>query len=324
MNDHLFNFKEHLNVLNRSPSTIKAYLMHIRLFLSSMNVPDITQVTTPMIESYIAGLHDYRTEKGESYTMATIGIKIRSIKRFFEFLEKTNTIFIDPAEFITEPQKEKGKIRDTLSSKEARNLLDQPNLGTLTGIRDRAVLELFYATGIRLNELCTLTIFDADLQSGVVRVKGKGNKDRVVPMGKHAVRFLKEYITKVRPRFTRKARSSRHLFVNYYGNPLNKQVISIMIRDYRKAAGIKKQITAHTFRHTFATSLIRNGADITAVQKMMGHVDPSTTQTYLRSLGLDIKKTHQKTHPREKDTEDIKQSKPRIERIKGPYERKQL
>lgn len=322
MNDHLFNFKEHLKVLNRSPATIKAYLMHIRLFLSALDVPDITQITTIMIEQYLAGLHDYRTEKGDPYTMATIGIKIRSIKRFFEFLEKTNTIFIDPAEFITEPKKEKGKIRDTLSSKEARTLLDQPNLGTLTGIRDRAVLELFYTTGIRLNELCTLTIFDADLQSGVVRVKGKGNKDRVVPMGKHAVRFLKEYITKVRPRFTQKARSSRHLFVNYYGNPLNKQVISIMIRGYRKTAGIKKQITAHTFRHTFATSLIRNGADITAVQKMMGHVELSTTQTYLRSLGLDIKKTHQKTHPREKDKESPRSVKPNIQRKKDRYERR--
>ncbi|MDY7034875.1 MAG: tyrosine-type recombinase/integrase [Thermodesulfobacteriota bacterium] len=318
----IFKFKESLNVLNRSPATIKAYLMHAEIFLKSMNVPDITQVTTTMIENYIAGLYDYRTEKGEPYTIGTICIKVRSIKRFFEFLEKTNIIFIDPAEFITEPQKKQTRIKETLTPQEARKILDQPNLGTLSGIRDRAVMEMFYSTGIRLNELCTLTIFDADLQGGVVRVKGKGNKDRVVPIGKHAVRFLREYITRVRPHFTKRARSSRHLFVNYYGNPLSKQVVSIMIRDYRRAAKIKKQVTAHTFRHTFATVLIKNRADIRAVQKMMGHVDLSTTQTYIRSLGIDIKKEHQKAHPRERDKEDIKQATPKLERKKGPYERK--
>lgn len=318
----LFKFKEYLNVLNRSSATVKAYLMHAEIFLKKVAVPDIKQITTAMIENYIAGLYDYRTEKGEPYTIATICIKVRSIKRFFEFLEKTNIVFIDPAEFITEPQKKKGKIKITLTPKEAGKLLDQPNLGTLSGIRDRAVMEMFYSTGIRLNELCTLTIYDADLQGGVVRVKGKGSKDRLVPMGRHAVRFLREYITRVRPHFTKKKRSSRHLFVNYYGKPLNKQVVSIMIRKYRKGAKIKKQVTAHTFRHTFATVLIKNKADIRAVQKMMGHVDLSTTQTYIRSLGIDIKKEHQKAHPRERDKEDIKQSKPQLERIKGRYERK--
>ena len=318
----IFKFKEYLNVLNRSPATVKAYLMHAELFLKSMAVPDIAQITTAMIENYIAGLYDYRTDDGKPYSIGTICIKVRSIKRFFEFLEKTNIIFIDPAEFITEPKKKKGKIKVTLTPQEARKLLDQPNLGTLSGIRDRAVLEMFYSTGIRLNELCTLTIYDADLHGGVVRVKGKGSKDRVVPMGKHAVKFLREYISKVRPHFTKKQRSSRHLFVNYYGNPLSKQVVSILIREYRKSAGIKKQVTAHTFRHTFATVLIKNRADIRAVQKMMGHVDPSTTQTYIRSLGIDIKKEHQKAHPRERDREDIKQAKPRLERMKGPYERK--
>ncbi len=312
----IFKFKEYLNVLNRSPATIKAYLMHAELFLRSINMPDIMQVTTTMTENYIARLYDYRTHDGKPYSIGTICLKVRSIKRFFEFLEKTNIIFIDPAEFITEPQNKQTRIKETLTTKEARTILDQPNLGTLPGIRDRAVIELFYSTGIRLNELCSMTVYDADLHSSVVRVKGKGNKDRVVPMGKHAVRFLREYISKVRPHFTKKKKSSRHLFVNRYGNPLSRQVISIMIRNYRKAAGIKKQVTAHTFRHTFATLLVKNGADIRAVQKMMGHVDLRTTQIYIRSLGIDIKKEHKKTHPRERDKEDIKKAKPGFEKKK--------
>ncbi len=318
----IFKFKENLKVLNRSPATIKAYLMHVAIFLKTLSVPDIKQITTPIIETYIAELYDYRTGDGKPYKTGTICIKVRSIKRFFEFLEKANIIFIDPSEFITEPKKEKGKIKVTLTPKEARKILDQPNLGTLPGIRDRAVLEAFYSTGIRLNELCGLTVYDADLQGGMLRVKGKGNKDRVVPLGRHAIKFIREYISKVRPHFTKKNRKSRHLFVNRYGNAVSKQVAGIMVRSYVKAAKIKKKATAHTFRHTFATVLIKNGADIRAVQKMMGHADLKTTQIYIRSLGIDIKKEHKKSHPREKDREDIKTAKPKIERKKGPYEKK--
>ncbi|MCP3942606.1 MAG: tyrosine-type recombinase/integrase [Desulfobacteraceae bacterium] len=320
----LFKFKEHLKVLNRSPSTIKAYAMHTKDFLHSIDIRDVKKITTTMIETWIAGLWDYRSDQGKSYSTGTISIKVRSVKRFFEFLEKTNVIFIDPAQFIKEPKKNT-KIKPVLTPKEVHKIFDQPNLGTLTGIRDRTLLEVFYATGIRLNELCSLTIYDADLQGGVLRInKGKGSKDRVVPLGKHAKKFLREYISKVRPRFAKKNRTSRYLFMDYLGSPVSKAVVSIMIRRCRKAAKIKKQVTAHTFRHTFATVLVKNGADVRAVQKMMGHANLKTTQVYIRSLGLDIKKEHQKTHPREKDKENIKSSRPHIERVKGHYERRSV
>jgi len=317
-NEYLFKFKQHLAVLNRSPATIEAYTDHTRAFLKSAG--DIKQITRRHIEDYIANLYDYKTIAGKPYKIGTICLKVRSVKRFFEFLEKANIIFINPAECITEPKKEKGRIKTTLTRKEANKILDQPNLGTLPGIRDRAILEVFYSTGIRLNEMCALTIYDADLTGGMLRInKGKGSKDRVVPLGKHAVRFLREYITKVRPKLTIKNRTCRHLFVNRYGGTISDQVAIVMVRRYVRKAKIKKQVTAHTFRHTFATVLIKNGADIAAVQKMMGHSNIKTTQGYLRSLGVDIKAVHQKTHPREKDKEVRKR--PKIERIKGPYER---
>ena len=171
----------------------------------------------------------------------------------------------------------------------------------MTGVRDRAVLEVLYSTGIRLEELASLTIYDCDLTGGMLRVnKGKGAKDRVVPMGKHAVRLLKEYIARIRPR----SAGSRSLFLNRLGGPLSRQIVQLMVRTYARKAGIAKKVTPHVFRHTFATSLIKNGADVIAVQKMLGHASPKTTQIYTHVAGVDIKKTHASSHPREKDKPD--------------------
>jgi len=313
----LFEFKEHLKALGRSPATVKAYTDHARQFLKAAAVEDIKAVTQSHIQGYIESLH-----KTKRYTTATICAKVRAVKRLFEYLEESNHIFINPAEGLTEPPKDRTLPRHVLTAKEMQTLLDQPNLGLMTGIRDRAILELFYATGIRLEELCNLSVFDADLQGGMVRVNlGKGGKDRVIPMGRHAVKTLREYITKARPRLTKNNRKSRHLFVNRYGGTMNKQSVGIMVRTYARQTKIKKKITAHCLRHTFATVLVKNGADILAVQKMLGHVDIKTTQQYLRSLGLDVKAVHQKTHPRERDKIDKERIKPDIRMKKGHYDR---
>ena len=319
----LYNFKEHLAVLGRTPATIDDYSGHVRIFLEGLS-RDIKAVTRSDMEAYIAGLYEYRTREGRPYSTNTIIIKVRSLKRFFEFLEGVNIIFINPMEFIGEPRKEKTLPRNVLTVKEVGKILDQPNLGTLTGLRDRTVLELFYSSGIRLDELCRLTVYDADLTGGMLRInQGKGRKDRVVPLGKHAVRFLREYITKVRPRCTEKNRRNRTLIVDRYGKTISKQVVSIMIRTHARSAGIKKKVTAHTFRHTFATQLVKNGADIVAVQKMMGHADIKTTQGYVKSLGLDVKKAHTKSHPRERDKVKGADAKPNIKRIRPEYARRQ-
>jgi len=319
-NDELvFKFKEFLKVLNRSPSTIKYYTDYSKEFLNAVGVDDVKSVTRSVIEDYIAGLYDHRTRAGKPYSNGTICLKVRSIKRFFEFLEQTNIIFIDPAESIKEPPKVKNLPKRVLTRKEILSLLDQPNLGTLLGIRDRAILEVFDSTGIRTEELCRLTIYDADLTGKVLRVKGKGQKDRAVPIGKHAVKYIREYVAKVRPHYTKKNRSSRHLFVDIHGKPIGKQTVSVMVRKYAKAAKIKRAVSPHALRHGFATTLIKNGADLMAVQKMLGHAHPSTTQIYIRSLGLDIKSVHQNTHPRERDKVDRISIKPNIERIRPQH-----
>ncbi len=317
----VFKFKEHLTVLNRSPSTINAYVDHLKGFLGAIDVAGMRQVTRSMIEDYIAGLYEYRKKDGTPYGSGTLCIKVRSVKRFFAFLEKTNIIFIDPAETIKEPKVQRNLPKRVLTKKEINKLLDQPNLGTLLGIRDRAIMEVFYSTGIRKEELCRLTIYDADLTEKMLRVNmGKGQKDRVVPMGKHAVRFLREYISRVRPHYTKKNRSIRYLFVDRFGNSMGKQAVSVMVKKYGQSAKIKIPVNPHLFRHCFASDLIRNGADLMAVQKMLGHAYPSTTQIYIRSLGFDVKKVHQKTHPREKDKIDKKDAKPQIQRTRPKNE----
>jgi len=320
---YLYQFKEQLKVLNRTEATVKSYSDHVRIFLKSLE-KDIKAITRTDMEEYIKSLFAYRDENNhhKKYATGTIIVKVRALKRFFEFMEKVNHIFINPMEQIKEPRKEKRLPGAVLTTTEVRKILDGPNLGTLTGIRDRTILELFYSTGIRLNELRCLTVYDADLQGGMVRInQGKGRKDRVVPMGRHAVRFLREYITHVRPKSTKKNRQIRTLFVSRNGQPISKQVIAILVRTYTRKAKLNKskKVTAHTFRHTFATELVKNGADIIAVQKMLGHVCLRTTQGYIRSLGLDLKKAHTKSHPREKDKIKRGSVKPKIKGIREQY-----
>jgi integrase/recombinase XerD len=322
--DKLLNrFKEHLQVRGRSAATITLYMNQTRCFLRAINAGDIRRVNKNRIETYIERLYQHKLPSGKPYLRGTISVKVRAVKRFFEYLEATNRIFINPAETIREPRKQKNLPRHILSADQMSRILDQPDLELMTGVRDRAILEVFYSTGIRLNELCCLTVFDADLQGGMLRINdGKGGKDRVVPMGRHAVRFLSDYISSARPRLTRKNRKERSLFVNRYGHAISRQVVGIIIRTTSRSAGMAVNVTAHTFRHTFAAMLVKNGADIVSVQKMMGHADLKTTQQYIRALGLDLKAVHKRTHPREKDQECRETAVPRIERVKHVYRRK--
>lgn len=316
--DHLFGFREHLRVKSYSPATIESYGSHVEMFIGYLDengIKDLRRVTRDVLRDYQLGLMD-----GRGYSTSTVSLKIRSVKRFFEYLEEANHILINPAEDLREPKRGERLPRVVLSDDEVRKILDVPNQSTLTGIRDRTILEVFASTGIRLEELIGLTIYDADLQGGLLRVNnGKGAKDRVVPLGKHAVRFLKEYVSKVRPRHTRSNRGERTLFVTYIGKPVSKQVVEIMVRESARAIGIGKKVTPHTFRHTFATGLVRNGADIRAVQKMLGHSDLRVTQGYTRVAGVEVKETHRKHHPREKDKATKEEIQPRIERMKERY-----
>jgi len=324
-NELSFGFTEHMKVKNYAKATLAAYSQQIQSFfdyLKENEITDIKRVTRDILKAYQLKITEHR-DNGKGYTTSTISVKIRAVKRFFEYLESSSYILVNPAEYIKEPKKENRLPRVILTEDEVRKILDQPNLSTRVGIRDRTVLEVFYSTGIRLEEMINLTIFDCDLQGGMLRVnKGKFAKDRVVPLGRHAVKFLREYITHVRPYFTKKVWSTagqRILFLNKFGSPLSTQVAAIMVRTYARKAGIKKKVSPHVFRHTFATELVRNGADITAVQKMLGHSTLSITHIYTRVAGVEVKQTHREHHPREKDNPVKEEITPDIRMVRGHY-----
>ncbi len=313
-NSLLFSYTEHLKVKNYSPQSIEAYTSHLPAFfdqLKQKNITDIKRVTRDLLSDYQVTLAEHR-KNGKGYAAGTISLKTRSVKRFFAWLEESGRLLVNPAEHIKEPKKEKRLPRSVLNEDEVSRVLDQPNLSVPTGIRDRAILEVLYSTGIRLAELTGLTIYDPDLQGGLLRVKGKFSKDRVVPLGKHAVKFLKEYIAHVRPQLTTHDKGERRLFMSRQKSTLSDQVVEIMVRTYAKRAGVIKRVTPHTFRHTFATELIRNGADINAVREMLGHADLRTTNIYTHVAGVDVKKTHSTSHPREKDKETTEDAVPDI------------
>jgi site-specific recombinase XerD len=318
--DHLSGFTEHMKVKNYSPASIAVYSEHLPgLFahLKEQGITDVKRVSRDHLQGYQLSIMEHiSTRTNDRYSVGTICTKTRAMKRFFQYLEDSGVILINPAEHIKEPKAQKRLPRSILSEEEVKKILAQPRLNTINGLRARAVIEVLYSTGIRLEELINLTIFDCDLQGGLIRVKGKFSKDRVVPLGKHAVRFLKEYITQVRPQQTRKNKAIKNLFVSRFSDPLSKQVIELMVRDYAKKAGIKKKVTPHTFRHTFATDLIRNGADIIAVRDMLGHAYVSATNIYIHVAGVDVKRTHSMSHPRERDKEAREEIIPDIRSLK--------
>lgn len=295
----LIRFKEHLKIKHYSPRSIESYHYCLNKFFSYLNEKEISlkELTKEDIIEYGAHL------KEKAYSERSIERALYSVKGFFRYLEETFYILVNPSATII-LKKISQRIPIVLTENEIKRILKAPNTSTRPGIRDRAILEVLYSTGIRLNELYNLTIFDIDTSSGFLRInKGKFSKDRFSPLTKIACHYLKEYIAKVRPYFTKNKPKEQALFVGRKGKKINKVIIQRLIRDYAKKAGIKKRVSTHTFRHTFATHLLQNDVDIFKIQKLLGHSRPSITQRYTHLNPKEIKKMHKKHHPREKDKE---------------------
>jgi len=293
-------FRDYLKARQRDPDTIRAYDLGLRrffAFLDAAGVADLRAVTREHVRAYQDALM-----RGD-LTTHTVHVRLRAVRRLYDFLEAGNRVLVNPAVAIRMPKLEDRLPRTVMTKAEVRRLLDAPDTSLPVGIRDKAMLEVFYSTGIRLAELCGLTVHDVDVLNGYVRVNnGKGCKDRVVPIGHKARRYVNEYLRKVRGKFTKKTRDERALFVGERGGrPIHPRQVQNIVHAYARAAGIARTVTPHVFRHSCATHMLADGADVVHVQRLLGHALLSTTQVYTRVARAEIKRTHARTHPRERD-----------------------
>jgi len=288
-------FKQHLKAKGYAAATIASYRKGLAWFgdyLQTRGIDDLRRVSATVVE-------DYRLQvMAQPIAAESKALKLRPVKRLFEHLVATHKLLINPTEGLVETCRTHRKIGTTLGRDEIKALLKQPNLSLKTGIRDRAIVEVLYATAIRLDELIRLEIYHVDLADKVIFIrKGKGSRQRVVPLGKVAAGYLKEYLEKIRPYYARKVLKQRRLFVNHFGCAMSKGAVRQMLRKYRLEAGIAKPVSPHTLRRTCATHMLAAGADIRYVQKLLGHKELKTTQAYTKVMPVDIKKTHTAAHP---------------------------
>jgi integrase/recombinase XerD len=288
-------FKNYLESSGYAASTIECYSVYLGYFLDylrKIEVMDLKQVTNETIRTYQLLVADMAIAE------ETKGMRLRPVKRLFGWLLDTHRLLLDPTEKIRETNRQNRTLPPVLTVAEMRLLLEQPNLSLRMQIRDRAIMETLYSSGIRLNELVQLTVHDVDLKDKVLHIrKGKGNRQRVVPIGKNAATYLQEYLENIRPRYARKNKQQRRLFLTDQGRPVTGNSIRTSLFHYKKAAGITKTASPHSFRRSCATHLLQQGADIRYVQKLLGHRHIRTTQIYTRVYPIDLKETHTRTHP---------------------------
>ena len=276
-------------------NTVEAYsrdLSELAHFLISRGVSSWNEVKPVDLRWYLSCL------RGKGLSARTIARHVVTLRRMCRFLETEGLITDNPVASLHIAPGAR-RLPRTLSGEDVRRLLRQPNPKAALGLRDQAMLELLYATGLRVSELVSLQIQQIDFDGDFLTVKGKGAKVRAVPFGRWAREKLLSYIKEVRPKLL-KGRSSAHLFTNRSGKPLSRQGFWKLIRRYALAAGIEKKVTPHSLRHSFATHLLEGGADLRAVQSMLGHADISTTQIYTHVSGARLKEVHRRFHPRER------------------------
>lgn len=261
----------------------------VRYFASEQQIREVTQITETSLNSYMLYL------ERNHFAASTVSRSVASMRAFFQYLYKEHVIPSDPSEALKPPKVEK-KMPEILSVEEVDLLLRQPSERTPKGIRDKAMLELLYATGIRVSELIHLEITDVNMQMGYINCRDT-EKERIIPFGNTAKRALQAYLNGARGSFLRDEKS-RVLFTNCSGKPMSRQGFWKVLKAYASAAGIEKDITPHTLRHSFAAHLVQNGADLKSVQEMMGHSDISTTQMYLNMNVHKIRDVYTKAHPR--------------------------
>ena len=274
-------------------NSLEAYsrdLQRYGVYFQSQNASDVTLNHTDTVLSYLNSL--YRSRLGSR----SIARHLASLRNFYNFLLREGKVTADPTEHLHTPKQWKN-IPKFLNLSQINKLLQAPDAALPTGVRDRAMLELLYASGLRVSELCRVGISDLNLDLGVLRTTGKGNKQRVVPVGRSAVTAVRLYLETARGRIL-KGRGSRYLFVTARGGAMTRQAFWKLLAGHGRRVGIFRNLTPHVLRHSFATHLLEGGADLRSVQTMLGHADISTTQIYTHVMRSRLRKTLDDHHPR--------------------------
>ncbi|HCJ91351.1 MAG: site-specific tyrosine recombinase XerD [Acidaminococcaceae bacterium] len=293
--DYLELFLEYLQVeLGLSENTQLSYLRDLRLFCKALRLEekDLSKVERQQIVRYVTDL------KMKGRAAATIARKLAALKAFYRFMVQEDYMSSDPAEAV-EAGTKGTHLPKVLTEEEVEALLSAPDLATAEGLRDRALLEMLYATGMRVSEIVNLKVENVNLEMKYVLVFGKGSKERIVPLGSVAAGYLERYLKEARPTFfVKDEEDPQTVFLGLGGQGLTRQRVWELIGQYGRNAGILKHISPHMLRHSFATHLLDNGADLRSVQEMLGHADISTTQIYTHLTNKRLRAVYDKAHPR--------------------------
>ena len=296
-------YLEHLKVQNYAARTVEAIEAHLRVFFGYLEretrTKDLVELAHEDLGAYQNWL--YFTPSAATERPLSFGAqhnRLWAAQGFFRFLFKRGILFHDPSASLEKPKVRKPLPRGILKPEQVLALLRAPHEGTALGLRDRAILELLYATGIRSAELCGLTLQDVDREAGQIRVTGKGSKERVIPAGRIALNWLWRYLLEARPRLVRGA-DPGWVFLSTRGHALQRRDLTLLVEKYARRAGLPGTTGPHALRHTCATHLLQVGADIRTIQVLLGHASLSTTQVYTRVDIADLKKVHAAYHPRE-------------------------
>lgn len=278
-----------------SDNTVQGYLNDLAqaaIYLDQHHISQWEEVEGADLSQWITHLGK------EGYAAASIGRKLSALRVFSRFLVREGDRENDFTEILHGPRNHR-KLPETLTVEEVSKLLNAPSLGTPQGNRDRAMLELFYSSGLRVSELCGLTLQSVHLEDGYLRVFGKGSKERLVPLGKPATQAIQNYLTVGRPQLV-KNKTGSELFLSNRGSAISRKMVWVLVKTYAAKAGIEKTVKPHLLRHSFATHLLSGGADLRAIQEMLGHADISTTQIYAAVEGERVLDEHSQFHPRKR------------------------
>jgi integrase/recombinase XerD len=302
--DVLFHrYLQQLEILNYSPHTLRVnefYFNRFAEFLAEVRLADVQAVTPSTLQDFQRWLFYQPTQRGTARSIGSQNHIVIAIRNFFSFLAQEGYIAGDPAKGLRLAREPDTLPKNILTPEEARRLIEAPDTQTLIGYRDRTLLEVLYATGIRNEELRNVNAEDVNLEEELLRVnKGKGGKDRVVPLSRIACQYLENYLKAVRPELL-KGKQSEKLFISIRdGLPIGRHGVERLLAKYKRKLRFKKHVTCHLWRHSCATHLLKNHANLRHVQEMLGHKSLATTERYLRLTITDLKEAHRKFHPRE-------------------------